>query len=313
PRPIRASARCGASPRNFPARKSAASGGVEPAGIAARIGDIDRRRPRKSRDLLRRKIAHDTRRRAQDHLAILETLAFGDQRAGPDQRARADAGAVEQDGAHADQRAVADLSRMHDDAMADGNGFADQHGLARIGMKNAMILDVGLLADRDPFIVAPQHGAEPDAGAGEETHLADQHRVRRDKAAIGDLGAGAIERINRHASLLYFCSLENFTHTRAKKDTLKSDEVIRLIVGVRALVHLALRSPRKSGPARRTTLPSHSPISIIHRESSWPNAPCVRSRVTLPMPKRMCIRFFPAAQITSTKDGHRTIPMANSG
>src|SRR5581483_2231842 len=152
--------------------------------------------------------------------------------------------------------------------------------------------------------------AEPDAGAGLKTHFADQHRIRRDKASLRDFRHGAIECVNRHALLLNDWSRENFTHAGSKKDTLKSDEVIRLTVGVRALVHLALRSPRKSGPARRTTLPSHSPIST-HRESSWPNAPCVRSRVT--MLKRMCIRFSPAVQIIRTRAGRPMIPMANSG
>ena len=167
----------------------------------------------------------------QDHFALLETLAFGDQRARPDQRARADAGAVEQNGAHADQRAVADMRRMHDNAMADSNALADQHRFARIGMDDAVVLDIGLLTDGDPFIVAPQYRAKPDAGAGTQTHFADEHRVRRDKTVIRDFRLGAVERINRHASPLNNCSRENFTHARAKKDTLKSGEVIRLTWG----------------------------------------------------------------------------------
>src|SRR6185437_2271347 len=312
PKPIPESARYGARRRSSAAPRGLASGELETAGVPARIGDIDCRRSRKSRDLFGGKIAHDARRRTQDHLSLFETLAFGDERAGAHQRARPDAGPVEQDRAHADQRAITDNRRMHDDAMTDGHALADRHRLAGIGMDHAVILDIGILANRDPFIVAAQYRAEPDTRASQETHLSDQHRVRCDPATFRYLRRDSLECVNRHASPLNFSLRENFTHPFAKKDTLKTGEVIRLKLGVRALVHLALRSPRNTGPVRRTPLPSHSPIST-YRESSWPNAPCVRSHVTLPMPKRMCIRFSPAVQTIKTRAGRRTILMANSG
>src|SRR5476649_1855609 len=102
---------------------------------------------------------------------------------------------------------------------------------------------------------------------------------------------------------------KNFTHLSTKKDTLNTGGLIRLFMGEKALVHLALRSPIESRAGTPDSpFPSFTP-SLTHREYLWPNAPCVRSRVTLPMFKRMCIRFSPAAR---PKAGRRTTPMANS-
>ncbi|MNG25070.1 hypothetical protein D3C84_1098720 [compost metagenome] len=41
-------------------------------------------------------------------------------------------------------------------------------------MHHGAVLDVAVLADMDQFVVAAQHGAEPDAGAGVQAHLAHQ-------------------------------------------------------------------------------------------------------------------------------------------
>src|SRR5579863_8930734 len=101
---------------------------------------------------------------------------------------------------------------MHNDAMTDGNAFADQHGLTWIGMNDAVILDIGLLADGDPFIVTAQYRAKPDAGAGCETYLANHHRIRRDKASLRDFRRDTIKCVNRHIEFLNDCSRENFTH-----------------------------------------------------------------------------------------------------
>ena len=46
-------------------------------------------------------------------------------------------------------------------------------------MQRAVILDVAALADLDPLVVAAQHGAEPDAGARLDPHLADDDGVFR--------------------------------------------------------------------------------------------------------------------------------------
>src|SRR5476649_2150866 len=105
---------------------------------------------------------------------------------------------------------------------------------------------------------------------------------------------------------------KNFTHLSTKKDTLNTGGLIRLFMGEKALVHLALRSPIESRAGTPDSpSPSFTPktphISLTHREYLWPNAPCVRSRVTLPTLKKMCTRFFPAVPA-----GRRTTPMANS-
>ncbi len=52
-------------------------------------------------------------------------------------------------------------------------------------MENAEILDVDVLADGDPVIVAAQNAAEPDAGAFGEAHAPDQRRIGRDPVFAG--------------------------------------------------------------------------------------------------------------------------------
>ena len=89
---------------------------------------------------------------------------------------------------------IADDGRMHDDAVADGDAAPDRHGLSRIGVKDAMILHVRVLAHSDDLIVAAQHGAEPDARTFQYTDFADQNGIRRNKAAIGICGWAPIRR-----------------------------------------------------------------------------------------------------------------------
>ena len=116
PEAIPACAGCGAAPPRGPAgterrasrRPSLSESAV---GKAPHIGDIDCAptgcKPAICSGVKR---AHRPRRLAQYHLAVLERLAFGHQRAGAHQRVVADARAVEQDRAHADQRIVAHQS-----------------------------------------------------------------------------------------------------------------------------------------------------------------------------------------------------------
>jgi hypothetical protein len=49
---------------------------------------------------------------------------------------------------------IADQRAMDDHAMADGHAASDGHGLSRIGVNDAMILDIGVRPDCDPVIVA---------------------------------------------------------------------------------------------------------------------------------------------------------------
>jgi hypothetical protein len=59
----------------------------------------------------------------------------------------------------------------------------------------------------------------------------------------------------------YAVCLELFTHLRGKMDTLNSGDLIRLFMGVKALVHIALRSPMFS---RAGSPDSPSPSLTLH-------------------------------------------------
>jgi hypothetical protein len=105
---------------------------------------------------------------------------------------------------------------MNDDAMANRDAAANMHRLSRIGVNDAMILHVRVLAHSDPVIVTAQHSAEPDARAFPQVYFSDQNRIRRDPAIIRNLGRHAIQRINRHSHLFRETAV-NYSHTAPQK------------------------------------------------------------------------------------------------
>src|SRR5450631_3127490 len=107
--------------------------------------------------------ANRARRRADDQRIVRETLAFGYHAAGADQRILPDLDAVEHDCAHPDQAVIANAAAMHDDVVTDHAIAADHHGETWISMQRRIVLDLRAFAQFDPFVVAAQHGAEPDA------------------------------------------------------------------------------------------------------------------------------------------------------
>ena len=67
--------------------------------------------------------------------------------------------------------------------VADGAAGPNRHGIAGIGVEHATFLHVRALAKVDDFVVAPDHGSEPDADVHAEADAADHMGVRRDPEA----------------------------------------------------------------------------------------------------------------------------------
>src|SRR5262249_44581781 len=95
----------------------------------------------------------------------------------------ANSGAVEHDGAHADEAVGADAAAVQHDVVADDAVRPDREREPGIGMQGAIVLYLRALAELDPFVVAAQHRAEPDAGVAPEPDTADQRRAVGDPVA----------------------------------------------------------------------------------------------------------------------------------
>jgi hypothetical protein len=66
----------------------------------------------------------------------------------------------------------------------------------------AIVLNLRALAELDPFVVAAQHGAEPDAAIGLQPHLADDRRARRDPIAALPASPASVRRVRRSCETL---------------------------------------------------------------------------------------------------------------
>ena len=76
-------------------------------------------------------------------------------------------------------------------------------GKPHVAVQDAVVLDVGVVADRHPLVVAADDGAEPDANVAAEPDAADDMRAGRDevRALFGQFGPVALERVDRHAAV----------------------------------------------------------------------------------------------------------------
>src|SRR5512137_1165525 len=92
---------------------------------------------------------------------------------------------------------------MQNDIVADDAIAADRHGKSRIGVECRIILDLRPLTELDPFIVAAQNRAKPDARFRFKPYTADQNRGIGDivLAVGGKFRRLSIELINRHSRL----------------------------------------------------------------------------------------------------------------
>jgi hypothetical protein len=144
--------------------------------MARGVRDVVRRAHAQAFDLFVGERADRPRRAADDQRVVRELLALGHQRAGADDAVAADARAVHDDGLDADQRVVAHRAAVQHHLVADCDVGAQRQRRAHVGVQHAAVLDVAALADGDPLVVAAQHGAVPDVGAGAELDAADDGR-----------------------------------------------------------------------------------------------------------------------------------------
>ena len=99
---------------------------------------------------------------------------------------------------------LADRAAVQDHVMADRAVPADRQREAAVGVAGRIVLHVGAFADLDPFIVAAQHRAEPDARRTQEANLADDDGgVGNEVVSVrGQIGALSVQFVDRHACLL---------------------------------------------------------------------------------------------------------------
>src|SRR6476646_3413127 len=89
-----------------------------------------------------------------------------------DRAAVGDHGARGEDRAHADARSVLDDAALEQRVVADGDPTADDRRPAAVAVHDRAVLDRRLLADLDVRDVAAEDGAEPDARAVADAHVA---------------------------------------------------------------------------------------------------------------------------------------------
>src|SRR5690606_36468823 len=131
-------------------------------------------------DFLRRQIAHDLARGAEDQLAVGELLALRNERAGADQAMLADLAVIEQDRADADERAFADRATMDHRHVSDRAVLLEQYRRPRVGVQHAAVLNLRAFAERDEIVVGAHHAVEPDADVVLQDDRADHDGSGRD-------------------------------------------------------------------------------------------------------------------------------------
>jgi len=111
---------------------------------------------------------------AEHEVAVWHLCALGDKRIGADETAFSDDGAVEYDCVHADERAVSDGAAVEHGLVANCDPLSNLDREAVVNVNDTVVLHIAASPDRDPGIVAAQHGAEP------HRHLITQHNVTDD-------------------------------------------------------------------------------------------------------------------------------------
>ena len=86
--------------------------------------------------------------------------------------------------------------------MPDHAVVADDRVLERRGVDDAPVLDRRPGTDRDPPVVAAQHGLGPDGRPGADGDVADDGGIGMDVRIRMDVGAEVAERVERHGLTL---------------------------------------------------------------------------------------------------------------
>ena len=122
----------------------------------------------------------------------LDNCFLGEQCTGGDDGAGSDDGAVENDGAHADEAAGFDGAAVEDGVVAYGDIVANVDAVLFFhAVEDAVVLNVGIVADADLVDVAAEHRVHPDAGVFAENDVADELGGVVDVAGVGELGSDA--------------------------------------------------------------------------------------------------------------------------
>ena len=129
-----------------------------------------------------------------------DLAAFLQHGARREHRARAKAASLEHGRAHADQRALLDHASLELSRVTDARVLLDQGRQALGAVNDHVVLDVGALAHLDGRLIAAQHRAKPDAGAGRDLHVADQDGGRCD-VGVGMHSGAPPGKLEFHRSL----------------------------------------------------------------------------------------------------------------
>ncbi|EVT82979.1 hypothetical protein Z046_31235 [Pseudomonas aeruginosa VRFPA09] len=138
---------------------------------------------------------HRGKHREQQQRAVGNLLALGNQRVGADDAVLADLRPIEDHRVDPYQAVVAHAATMQHGVVADGDALAEGQRIAHVGVHHRAVLDVAVLADMDQLVVAAQHRAKPDAGAGIQANLADHRCAGRDPAVGMGFDAGIAQAV----------------------------------------------------------------------------------------------------------------------
>src|ERR1700730_16680895 len=122
----------------------------------------------------------------------LDYCLLGQQGAGGDEGAGSDDGAVEDDGAHADEAAGFDGAAVEDGVVTYGDIVANVNAVLFFhAVEDAVVLNVGVVANADLVYIAAEDGVHPDAGVFAENDVADELGGVVDVAGVGELWSDA--------------------------------------------------------------------------------------------------------------------------
>jgi hypothetical protein len=125
----------------------------------------------------------------------LDNRFLGDQGTGGDDGAGSDDGAVEDDGAHSDEAAGFNGATVEYSVVANGDIVANEDAVFSFhAMEDAVVLNVGVVADADLVNVAAEDRVHPDAGVLAEDDVANELGRVVDVAGVGELGSDAFVR-----------------------------------------------------------------------------------------------------------------------
>ena len=122
----------------------------------------------------------------------LDNRFLGEQCTGGDDGAGSDDDAVENDRAHADETAGFNGAAVEYSVVANGDIVANVDAILFFhAVEDAVVLNVGIVADSDLVNVTAEDRVHPDAGVFAENDVADELSGVVDVAGVGELGSDA--------------------------------------------------------------------------------------------------------------------------